>query len=191
MVPMTQERPTARQRLLAAADELFYEEGLHAVGIDRVIERAGVAKATLYNTFGSKEELIKAYLEGRDTQRRERITGKLSRYTEPRQRLLGLFDVLGETIAMPSFRGCAFLRASTESAEGDAVTQVCDAYRGWLHLLLVDLATEAGARDPADLAAKLAVLYDGVMTGAQMDKELGSAATARSIAQILVDTAVA
>ena len=57
-------RPSARERLLAAADELFYEEGVHTVGIDRVIEHAGVAKGSLYNTFGSKDELIRAYLEG-------------------------------------------------------------------------------------------------------------------------------
>ena len=55
--------PTARERLLAAASELFYDEGVHTVGIDRVIERAGVAKASLYNTFGSKDELVRAYLE--------------------------------------------------------------------------------------------------------------------------------
>ena len=59
------ERPSARERLLAAADELFYEEGVHTVGIDRVIERAGVAKASLYNTFGSKDELVRAYLTSR------------------------------------------------------------------------------------------------------------------------------
>ena len=57
--------PSARERLLAAASELFYAEGVHTVGIDRVIERAGVAKASLYNTFGSKEELVRAYLESR------------------------------------------------------------------------------------------------------------------------------
>ena len=68
------DRLSARERLLAAADELFYEEGVHTVGIDRIIERAGVAKASLYNTFGSKDELIRAYLEGRYVARQERIT---------------------------------------------------------------------------------------------------------------------
>src|SRR5262245_38929851 len=66
-------RPSARKRILAAANELFYEEGIHSVGIDRVIERAGVAKASLYNTFGSKDELVRAYLEGRQASREDRI----------------------------------------------------------------------------------------------------------------------
>ena len=65
-------RPSARERLLAAANELFYNEGVHTVGIDRVIEQAGVAKASLYNTFGSKDELVRAYLEGRHASIAER-----------------------------------------------------------------------------------------------------------------------
>src|ERR1700712_5209205 len=96
---------SARERLLAAADELFYEEGVHTVGIDRVIERAGVAKATLYTTFGSKDGLIRAYLERRHLRRQERITVGLARFDNPRDRLLGVFDVLGELAAEPGFRG--------------------------------------------------------------------------------------
>ena len=76
-------RPSARERLLAAADELFYEEGVHTVGIDRVIEHAGVAKGSLYNTFGSKDELIRAYLEGRHARMAQRITGRWSATTRP------------------------------------------------------------------------------------------------------------
>src|SRR5260221_6772462 len=106
---------SARERLLAAANELFYQEGIHTVGIDRVIERAGVAKATLYNAFGSKDELIRAYLRGRHALTRERTTSALAtRYKTPRERLLGVFDVLGETAAEPGFRGCAFINASAE-----------------------------------------------------------------------------
>src|SRR3954469_17432650 len=87
---------SARERLLAAADELFYAEGVHTVGIDRVIEHAGVAKASLYSSFGSKDGLIRAYLEGRHQRRRERLLAGLERYGNPRDRLLGVFDVLAE-----------------------------------------------------------------------------------------------
>jgi len=111
-------KPSARERLLAAADELFYAEGVHTVGIDRVIERAGVAKASLYSSFGSKDGLIRAYLEGRHQRRRERILTGLLRFDTPRDRLLGVFDVLAELAAAPSFRGCAFYNASAESPAG-------------------------------------------------------------------------
>src|SRR5690349_2759257 len=117
----TAERPSgsARERLLAAADELFYEEGIHTVGIDRVIERAGVAKASLYSTFGSKDELIRAYLQARLDARKARILGAIEPLATPRERILGVFDALARTCAQPNFRGCAFVNASAESQPGD------------------------------------------------------------------------
>src|SRR4030081_2704039 len=110
--PKDSDRLTARERLLDAADELFYAEGVHVVGIDRIIERAGVAKASLYSTFGSKDELIRAYLATRHTARKTRIEKKLALCASPRERLLAIFDVLGELVAEPRYRGCAFLRPS-------------------------------------------------------------------------------
>src|ERR1700691_4570971 len=94
--------PSARERLLAAADELFYREGVQTVGIDRIISYAGVAKASLYNIFGSKEELARAYLEGRHTRTSERISRALTRYRTPRERLLGVFDAQGEQFTNPA-----------------------------------------------------------------------------------------
>src|SRR5580693_4574532 len=79
---------SARERLLSAANELFYEEGIHTVGIDRVIEHAGVAKASLYNTFGSKDELIRAYLELRHQATRERLSAAMELHEGSRAKLL-------------------------------------------------------------------------------------------------------
>ena len=87
---------SARDRLLAAANELFYEEGVHTVGIERVIERAGVAKASLYSAFGSKEELVRAYLQERADARKRRIAERVARHDDPRDRILAVFDVLVE-----------------------------------------------------------------------------------------------
>src|SRR3954470_3574112 len=95
-MPTTTGRLTARERLLAAADELFYNEGVHTVGIDRVIEQAGVAKASLYNTFGSKDELVRAYLETRHASVTQRIMQAVDRYDTPRERLLAVFEGQGE-----------------------------------------------------------------------------------------------
>ena len=85
-------KPSARERLLAAADELFYDEGVHTVGIDRVIEHAGVAKASLYNLFGSKEELVAAYLASRHDRTTSRLTEVIESVGEPRQKILAVFD---------------------------------------------------------------------------------------------------
>src|ERR1700729_1461621 len=154
---------SARERLLEAANELFYDEGVHTVGIDRVIERAGVAKASLYNTFGSKDELVRAYLEARHAQTAGRITRYLERYSSPRERLLGVCEAQGELFAAPGFRGCAFVSASAESP-GELVEQAAGEYRGWVRGLLVGLAWEAGGARPAaahDLRRGVAVGPDG------------------------------
>lgn len=191
MATDTTERSSARERLLAAASELFYEQGVHTVGIDKVIERAGVAKASLYNTFGSKDELVRVYLQGRDAVIRERITCALQeRYTNARDRLLGIFQVQGEQFAKPGYRGCAFVGASAESPSGGPVEQVSDEFRRWLRALFVELAGTAGAHHPEQLAQQLVLLYDGAGVGAWMDRDPTTATAAQTVATTLIDAAI-
>jgi AcrR family transcriptional regulator len=184
-------RTSARERLLAAANELFYKEGVHTVGIDRVIEHAGVAKATLYSAFGSKDELIRAYLAGRHEVRRARMTEQLARYDTPRERLLGVFDVLGDSFTDPAYHGCAFVNASAEAGPGSPILEVTGEYRGWVRNLFVDLARAAGIAEPEVLARQLVLLYDGAGIAARMDRDPGAAAAAREVAAALVAAAPA
>jgi AcrR family transcriptional regulator len=182
---------TARERLLAAADELFYAEGVHTVGIDRVIERAGVAKASLYSTFGSKDELVRAYLESREERRRARVLARLEGQSTARDKLLAIFEGLAQTVAQPGYRGCAFYNASAEASPGGPAQEVSDTSRAWSRALMTDLAREAGARDPAALADQLVILYDGTNVSARMDRNPGVGLTARTIAAALLDAALA
>ncbi|HEX4834373.1 MAG TPA: TetR/AcrR family transcriptional regulator [Trebonia sp.] len=186
---------SARERLLAAANELFYAEGVHTVGIDRVIEKAGVAKASLYNTFGSKDELVRAYLESRHARTSARIAGYLERYATPGEKLLGVFEAQGELFTEPGFHGCAFVSATSE-AHGEQVGQAADDYRAWVRSLLTGLAREAGAADPETLGRQLHMIYDGASLSARMDRPAappaGSspAAAARAAARALLDAAL-
>ena len=180
-------RKSARERLLAAATELFYEEGINTVGIDRVIERAGVAKASLYDAFGSKEELVRAYLAARDDARRARIAARLERYKTPREKLLGIFDGLADLMVSSGFRGCAFVRADTELRSAPKVKDAVDDARRWMHDLFAGLAKEAGASQPGRLAEKLVILYDGATVAGRMDGTTASAAHARAMAEMLLD----
>jgi AcrR family transcriptional regulator len=189
MAVKPQAKPSARERLLAAAGDLFYAEGVHTVGIDRIIEQAGVAKASLYNTFGSKDELVRAYLEGRHAETAGRITRALGRYHTPRDRLLGVFEAQGELFAEPGFRGCAFASASAESPNG-MVEQATADYRGWVRGLLTGLAAEAGVPDPAGLARQLHLIYDGASLSARMDHDPAAAVAARAAAAVLLDAAL-
>jgi len=185
------ERRSARERLLAAADELFYEEGIHTVGIDRIIERAGVAKASLYDTFGSKDELIRAYLEQRSQARKLRISNRMAQFEAPRDKLLSFFDLMADYFANPKFRGCAFVRASAEGRADSPVKGVCDDSRSWIRELFAGLARDAGAADAETLAIQLAMLYDGATVAAQMDRNPDVARLARGAATLLIDAAIA
>lgn len=182
-------RPSARERLLAAADELFYAEGVHTVGIDRVIARAGVAKASLYSTFGNKDGLVRAYLQGRHEARRTRMLNGLTRYDNPRDRLLGVFDLLAEMAEKPAFRGCAFYNASAESPVDGVAAEMTEITRTWTRELFVDLARDAGVPDPAALANQLMILYDGTNVGARLEPGTRPCASAKAMATILLDAA--
>jgi AcrR family transcriptional regulator len=183
---------SARERLLAAANELFYEEGVHTVGIDRVIERAGVAKASLYSTFGSKEELVRAYLQARAEERQRRVSAVIAQHATARAQILALYDYLGERTADPAYRGCAFINATAEGPRGETkVSQVCTDSRGWMRGLFVALARDAGARNPELLGRQLVMLYDGAAVAASMERDLDAAARARAMANDLLDAQTA
>ena len=183
-------RPSARERLLAAANELFYDEGVHTVGIDRVIEHAGVAKASLYNTFGSKDALVRAYLETRHSNMVRRIMGVVERYQAPRERLLAVFEAQAEMAAEPGYRGCAFSRASAECHPGDMVEQATSAYRAWVRGLFTELAGQAGVAEPQVLARQLHLLYDGAGQSARLDRDPAAGFAAREVAAVALDAAL-
>ena len=184
------DRRPARERLLAAANELFYEEGFNLVGIDRVIERAGVAKASLYDCFGSKEELTRSYLQERHAARQLRMRERLARYATPKEKILEVFDSMAEAAAKPDFRGCAFARASAEARPGSSVKAMCDESRAWNLALFADLAKQDGAADPDRVAQQLRVLYDGAMVSAHLDTSSTAVAAARAMAEVVLDQAI-
>lgn len=182
-------RSSARERLLAAARELFYKEGINNVGIDRVIEHAGVAKASLYSNFGSKDELVRAYLQGMHERRQARILERIARHRSPRERLLAVFDYVAETFAQPGYRGCAFVRTSAEMPGAGPGQEVIAQARAWMRELFTTLAREAGARNAPAVAQQLVLLYDGAVTAASVDGNTGAAAAARSLAANLLEAA--
>ncbi len=188
--PRGARKGSARERLLAAANELFYAEGVQTVGIDRVIEHAGVAKGSLYNTFGSKENLVRAYLEDRHGATMAGIKRAVERHSDPRRRLMAVFDAQAELFAEPNFRGCAFITASAEAPDGGLIQQAADDYRREIRALLTELARQAGAADPALLGRQLQLLYDGSGLGARMDREPSAATDAKAAAEVLLDAAI-
>jgi AcrR family transcriptional regulator len=181
-------RLSARERLLAAADELFYENGINLVGIDRIIEHAGVAKASLYDAFGSKEELIRCYLQARSERRQARLRERMARYPSARDKILSVFDFLAEAVAQPNYRGCAFMRAGAEAGAGSPIKGACDDSRAWLRAQFIALARDAGAQNPESLGRQLVILYDGAAATAHGDGDLDAPKAARALAERLLSS---
>lgn len=180
-----------RDRLLRAASELFYAEGIQSVGIDRVIERAGVAKASLYSTFGSKEGLVCAYLNARHEETLAGLLSAVAAAEDPIERLLAVFDAQARLFHSPDFHGCAFTAAAAEAPTGGRIEAAAESYRHDIHALFNELAVAAGAPDPGLLASQLQLVYDGGGLAANLDRNPDIAPAARAAASALIAAALA
>jgi AcrR family transcriptional regulator len=192
MATKTATRPSARERLLAAADELFYRDGVHSTGIDAVIEKAGVAKGSLYYIFGGKDELVAAYLRRRHEAFRQQVEAAQAGIDDPAEKILALFDTLGDYVSLPEFRGCPFDSAAAEAPTGQCQVLAIKEYRDWLHHSLVQLAVDTGVPDSRALAEALIVLYNGALASANTASPSRAAAmTAKRLARLTLAAAKA
>ncbi|MEU4620768.1 TetR/AcrR family transcriptional regulator [Actinoplanes sp. NPDC023801] len=161
----TETRPSeARSRLLGTAIRIFYAEGIHAVGVDRIIAEAKVTRATFYRHFPGKEDLIVAYLGEIHKMERGGLDSVIAASPKPADALLAVADAIGRNIQSPAFRGCAFLNAAAEYPDpGHPVHRQLIAHRQWFHDTLTGLFTQV-APDSADAAARhFVMLRDGAM----------------------------
>ena len=183
---------SVRDRLLAAADELFYAEGITAVGVERIRQVADVAKSSIYEHFRSKDGLVAAYLAGRSAGWRERLGAALAAADPaPAAQLDVVFDELGAWFTEPGFRGCPFINASAELPDPSHPAAVVAAeHRAWILGLMTDIAVRAGACNPTRLARQLVLLYDASMVAAHNGGG-DAAADAKAAAGTLLGAATA
>jgi AcrR family transcriptional regulator len=162
-------RRSARERILATAMDLFYREGIRAIGIDTIIARSGVAKMSLYRHFASKDELVVAFLSEADRlywQRWDRVMAEHA--GAPRRQLVAFFAMLSRRLASPQYRGCPFINTASEFPDpGHPARAVCLAHKHRLRARLLDLSCRAGAEDPGMLANQLLLLVEGAYSAAQ------------------------
>lgn len=182
-----------RELLIDTALDLFYREGFHATGVDRILAEAGVAKMTLYKHFKSKDELILAALRRRDERFRDWFMREVERReSTPRGRLLASFDVLAEWFAGRNFTGCMFINASAEFGRQEDPAHALSAEHKRLLLdYLKTLARAAGAAAPDALARQLAILLEGAIVMAHVCGDHGAAADGKAAAETLLDRATA
>jgi AcrR family transcriptional regulator len=157
-----------RRRLLDTATRLFYAEGIRAVGIDRIIAEAGVAKATFYSHFPSKDDLVLAYIEEQDRIGRDAVAAFPEQ--APRKMIAAIVGRISTAAAAGDFRGCPFLNAAAEYPEPESpVRRAIDARRTWYHGVLRQLLVADGDPTPSLTASLLVALSDGLLEIAYLD----------------------
>src|ERR687890_787912 len=187
----TRNKAKTRRKLLAAARELFYEDGICATGVSAVAERAGVTKMTLYAHFLSKDDLAAAYLEDNDRRWREFLEENLSGYEDSRDRLLAVCDAYREYFTAREMRGCAFVNCAAEFPDpGHPARGVIARHKAGVRERLRDLVAEAGAREPAELAERLFVVLEGAYVTSALEGETGVLDRSRAFFAELVEAAV-
>lgn len=156
------------ERLLATSTELFAANGIRAVGIDRILAESGVAKASLYSSYGSKDGLVHAYLEALDIRDRTRWEGAVADIAEPVDRVLAFFDLAAASAPVRNFRGCQYLNAATEFP-GDEVPMLApvQAHRQWVFERIVENLAAGSITDPDAVAAQVQLIYDGALAGSK------------------------
>jgi AcrR family transcriptional regulator len=182
--------PKARA-VLAAADELFYAHGIHAVGVDLIAERAGVTKKTLYDRFGSKERLVVAYLRERDDRWRAFLAPLLDAAGEdPASRLRAVFDASGRWAARYSGKGCSMINAHAEINDpAHPAYRVIVGQKTWMLDLFTAITTAAGATDPRSTARTLLLLHEGALVTDGMHVFEDPYAHARDVAARVLEAA--
>ncbi|MGI8428638.1 MAG: TetR/AcrR family transcriptional regulator [Solirubrobacteraceae bacterium] len=178
----------ARERILAAAYELFSHRGIRAVGIDAILARSGVARQTLYRHFGSKQELVLAFLARREELwTKEWLQREVERRAaEPQERLLAIFEVFDGWFRSPGFEGCSFVNVMLESADpADPLHRAGASYLAGIRDVLQDLARQTGLADPERFARKWHILMKGsIVSAGEGDQD--AARLAREMAAIVL-----
>ncbi|MFE6977741.1 TetR/AcrR family transcriptional regulator [Streptomyces sp. NPDC057682] len=159
----TRRGPATRERILQAASELFYAEGIRGTSADRIIARVGITKVTFYRHFPTKSDLVVAYLQQQAAGERTWFSS-LRTAGDPTGSLRAIAAGIGAASCTPGFRGCAFINAAAEFSDPqDPVRTVVDEHRRWMLDEFAAIATEAGVPDPATTARQLMILRDGAM----------------------------
>ncbi|MBM7567632.1 TetR/AcrR family transcriptional regulator [Paenibacillus sacheonensis] len=184
---------TAKERILRVAEQLFYREGVRAVGIDRIIQESGVAKASFYRNFATKDDLVVAYLE----LHRERVMGNIAHARQQRPdsvlaQLRYLMEYTADRMKLPTYRGCAFMNTAVEFPETDHpdhVKALDSRNEVWNHI--EDMAREAGLPKPRELTEQLRMLWSGAAMVAYINKEEFKPQSFSDAANALIDSQAA
>lgn len=179
------------ERLLETARKLFTAHGIRAVGIDQILAEAKVAKASLYQAYGSKESLVVAYLERQDALDRTAYRAATTGVEDPRQHVLKSFELAATKAESRGFRGCAFLNAATEfPISGHPIAEAVEVHREWVRSRWLLALTVADVPDAELKVSQLQVLYDGAVAGSKAARSVAPIHLARAMATATINSTV-
>jgi AcrR family transcriptional regulator len=191
-VDMPRTQTDAQQRILAIADDLFYREGIRATGVDTIIAKSEVAKTTLYRYFPSKDDLVVAYLEGRNQQFWELFEAAVSQHAgQPKQQLLAIFVWIDELLNSADSDGCPFLMVASEFPEPNYPGhQVAIAHKEKMRDRMAELAELAGIKQAKELSAALLMLADGAFAECRLFKAHNNGVSLAKAAAMMIEAYV-
>ena len=183
-VPVAKRSRRPADRVLDVAEDLFHTQGVDATGVDAIVAQSGVSKSTLYRHFPSKADLVAAYLRrGHERRLGEWVAEIRDRDVPPAQRILDLFDWLGDWFATPAFGGCRFINAAVQLRDPThPAFAIPGEHKEEVRRLLADAAAQAGAIASDELAAELSLLIDGAVIRALLERDSSAAQRARRLA---------
>ncbi|AYN11160.1 TetR/AcrR family transcriptional regulator [Pseudomonas putida] len=181
--PMTD----TREKILATAEKLIYENGIHATGMDLLVKTSGVARKSIYRYFANKDEVAAAALNARDIRWMTWFRSECEKAQTPEARILGIFDALNSWFASDGFRGCAFINTAGEVGDADdPVRQIAKLHKQKLLDYTLELTSALGVNDPTGLAKQLLLIIEGTITVAHVMGDHTALDSAREIARVLL-----
>lgn len=179
----TAQRAPAKGRILDVANELFYEDGIHNVGVDRIIAASSVTKATFYKHYRSKDILIVEYISSRHERVKSNLSRLIANAPDAETALQDFVAAIATEIASPGFRGCPFINAAAEFPDADhPVRRVVTTHREWYVETLADLLRAMNHPAPGDGADELLLARDGALSGGYAGDAIAATAALSRIA---------
>lgn len=180
-----------REKILATAEQLIYQNGIHATGMDLLVKTSGVARKSIYRYFATKDEVAAAALNARDVRWMNWFRTESDKAETPEARILNMFLVLKGWFESEGFRGCAFINTAGEVGDpDDPIRLIAKLHKQKLLDYTQELTEQLNIEQPSVLARKLLILMEGAITTARVMGDYGAADSARDIAQLLLKQAI-
>ncbi|WP_086869834.1 TetR/AcrR family transcriptional regulator [Kosakonia pseudosacchari] len=187
---MNKKTTDTREKILSTAEQLIYQNGIHATGMDLLVKTSGVARKSIYRYFATKDDVAAAALNERDERWMHWFRAESDKGETPSDRILNMFTVLRGWFESDGFRGCAFINTAGEVGDpNDPVRQIAKRHKQQLLEYTLELTEQLNIEQPAALARQLLILMEGAITMSYVMGDSSAADSAKDVAKLLLEQA--